>query len=200
MWIRDSSPSLHLLFERLKVGDSEALNDIFAHCQERLKTHIRRMLRGFRAVRVHGSTNDVFQEAAMRLVKALKTVPIDSPTDFLLFAACQIRRTLLDMAKRKKLGHVPAVGGDRGDELGPADLVTDDSNDPVTLAIWQEVHARIGAMQVEDRTLFDLLYYQGLSQPAAAELLDVPLSTLKKRWQNARLELMLQFENLTPFS
>jgi RNA polymerase sigma-70 factor (ECF subfamily) len=44
-------------------------------------------------------------------------------------------------------------------------------------------------LPAEDREVFDLIYYQGLSQAEAAGLLDISERTLQRRWQSARLAL-----------
>jgi len=41
----------------------------------------------------------------------------------------------------------------------------------------------------EERDAFDLLFYQGVHQADAATLLGVSESTVKRRWQAARLRL-----------
>ena len=41
----------------------------------------------------------------------------------------------------------------------------------------------------EEREVCELLWYQGLTQPQAAEVLQMPLRTLKRRWQKVRLKL-----------
>jgi RNA polymerase sigma-70 factor (ECF subfamily) len=65
--------------------------------------------------------------------------------------------------------------------------------------VWEELHTRIAGLPDEDRRLFDLIYYQGLTQPEVAELLGMPLRTLKLAWQHARARLMLGLGNEIPF-
>jgi RNA polymerase sigma-70 factor (ECF subfamily) len=63
------------------------------------------------------------------------------------------------------------------------------AGEPSTLAEWCEFHERITTLPDADRELFDLLLYQGLTQPEAANVLEIPLRTLKRRWQGAKLRL-----------
>jgi RNA polymerase sigma-70 factor (ECF subfamily) len=44
-------------------------------------------------------------------------------------------------------------------------------------------------LPAQERELFDLLWYQGLNQTEAADLLGVCVRTVKRRWQSARLLL-----------
>jgi RNA polymerase sigma factor (sigma-70 family) len=50
----------------------------------------------------------------------------------------------------------------------------------------------------EEREIFDLLWYQGLSQAEAAALLHVSERTIKRRWQAARLKLHEALQGASP--
>jgi RNA polymerase sigma factor (sigma-70 family) len=66
----------------------------------------------------------------------------------------------------------------------------DHSHDPDRLADWSDFHREVEALPEEEREAFDLLFYQGLTQAAAAGLLDVSERTIKRRWQSARMRLV----------
>ena len=57
------------------------------------------------------------------------------------------------------------------------------------MAAWTEFHRQIDRLPDEEREIFDLLWYQGLSQAEAASLLKVSERTVKRRWQSACLKL-----------
>src|SRR5690349_5712488 len=155
------------------------------------------MLKGYPNVRRWEQTDDVLQNAALRLHRTLQQLPVGTARDFFRLAALHIRRELLDLAKHyygpQGYGAHYATWGPRdnsprGDDPGPrhpADL----SQEPSHLAVWSEFHEQIGALPDEEREVFDLLWYQGLSQAEAAELLNISKSTVKRRWQAARLKL-----------
>jgi RNA polymerase sigma factor (sigma-70 family) len=63
------------------------------------------------------------------------------------------------------------------------------THEPSELAAWSEFHERAGQLPDEEREVFDLLWYQGLMQEEAAQLLGVSERTVKRRWQSARLQL-----------
>ena len=81
----------------------------------------------------------------------------------------------------------PGDSSATGSDSGPAPH--DPSDDPARLAAWGEFHERIGSLPDEERAVFDLIWYQGLSQAEAATLLNVSERTVKRRWQAARLKL-----------
>ena len=61
--------------------------------------------------------------------------------------------------------------------------------DPANLAAWAEFHAQVDRLPAEEREVFDLLWYQELSQAEVASLLNVSPRTVKRRWAAARLRL-----------
>jgi DNA-directed RNA polymerase specialized sigma24 family protein len=77
---------------------------------------------------------------------------------------------------------------DAGSDNPPLEQATT-THDPVQLAAWTEFHQQAGDLPPEQREVFDLLWYQGLTQEAAAVLLGVSVPTVKRRWAEARLRL-----------
>ncbi|MFV2068565.1 MAG: RNA polymerase sigma factor, partial [Pirellulales bacterium] len=57
------------------------------------------------------------------------------------------------------------------------------------LAEWAEFHAQIEQLPDDAREVFDLVWYGGLSQADAAEVLEVDPRTVRRRWRQARLSL-----------
>jgi RNA polymerase sigma-70 factor (ECF subfamily) len=66
---------------------------------------------------------------------------------------------------------------------------SDTPDEPSHLAAWTEFHSQIDRLPAEEREIFDLLWYQELSQAEAAAQLGVSERTVKRRWQSARLLL-----------
>jgi RNA polymerase sigma-70 factor (ECF subfamily) len=63
------------------------------------------------------------------------------------------------------------------------------AEEPATLEGWARFHEQVEALPGEEREVFNLLWYEGLSQGEVAALLGVGLRTVKRRWQKARLLL-----------
>jgi RNA polymerase sigma-70 factor (ECF subfamily) len=70
-----------------------------------------------------------------------------------------------------------------------AAAVPETTYDPGRLAAWAEFHAAVADLGEADRELFDLLWYQGLTQAEAAALLGVTERTVHSRWLAARVRL-----------
>jgi RNA polymerase sigma-70 factor (ECF subfamily) len=154
------------------------------------------MLRSYPNVHRWEQTDDVLQNATLRLYRTLQQIPVETAHDFFRLAALNIRRELLDLAKHY---YGPQGHGTRhasiadNSSLGSPDAarldVPDLSHEPSRIAAWSEFHQKIESLAESEREVFDLLWYQGLSQAEAAELLQVSERTVKRRWLSARLAL-----------
>jgi RNA polymerase sigma-70 factor (ECF subfamily) len=193
---------LQILLDRLRQGDQAARNDLIRHSRDRLRLLTRRMLRGFPGVRHWEDTSDVLQNVLIRLDRALQAVELTSARDFLRLATAQVRRELIDLAR-----HYFGPNGPGANLLPPGRMQSsepppepaDDRIDPDQLSRWHDFHIQIEALDESHRELFELLYYQGMKQAEAADLLGVPLSTLKRRWREARVRLMTSLGDRLPY-
>jgi len=202
-----SSQTLHIqaCLDRIRGGDEAARGELLGCACERLRNLARKMLKGYPNVHRWEQTDDVLQNAGIRLHRTLQQMPVQTPLDFFRLAALNIRRELLDLAKHY---YGPQGQGAHHATWGPGDPSAtgpdsgaaphDPSDDPARLAAWGEFHEQIGALPDEEREVFDLIWYQGLSQAETAELLNVSERTIKRRWQAARLKLHEALEGEVP--
>src|SRR5262249_29172027 len=156
----------------------------------------RKMLHDYRGVRRWEETGDVFQNAMLRLCRALQTVTPASLREFFRLAALQVRRELIDLARHyygpegAGANHVSqAPRDDTSTAAPPGYEAADLTQDPSRLALWTEFHRHVEGLPEEEREVFDLLFYQGLSQAEAAAVVGVSDRTIKSRWRSARLRL-----------
>lgn len=183
--------------DRLQAGDPDARDELLRQACERLRRLTRKMLKGFSRVKRWELTDDVLQNALVRLWNALRDVTPRSARDFYALAALQVRRELIDLARQyygpQGLGANQASNAETFDsahrtpcaDVGKADLTLE----PGRLAVWSEFHRRVDTLPAEEREVFDLLWYQELTQAEAALLLGISLATLKRRWLAARRRL-----------
>jgi RNA polymerase sigma factor (sigma-70 family) len=149
----------------------------------------RNMLRGFSRVRSIHETDDVWHDAAIRMLKALREITPTTQLHFCRLAGLQIRRTLIDMA-RECQRQIPTVNDIDADQLPDvSDELGRCGTSPLTMSEWAEFHGCVDSLPEDDRIVFDLLWYTGLTQQAAADLLHVDLRTIQRRWRSARLSL-----------
>jgi RNA polymerase sigma-70 factor (ECF subfamily) len=191
----DSTTQIQLRLDRLRAGDESARDELLTIACERLRHLTHKMLRDYPGVRRWEQTDDILQNAALRLCRALKDVRPESVRSFLNLAAVQVRRELIDLARHYDGPEGPgrhhqsqAGTEDSGAAPGPLDTPTD-TNDPARLAAWTEFHHTVEALPEAEREVFNLLWYQGLSQSEAATLLGVTERVAKHRWRSARLKI-----------
>lgn len=184
----DTTKELQRWLDLLNAGDVAGREGLIGRACERLQRLARMQLKGFPLVRAFDQTDDVLNAAVFRLHRCLSEVKPESLAHFFNLAGQAIRRELLDLAKKYNRVQAtvtrvpddsPELAGtpDRGEE-GPADL-----------AQWGEFHDVVEALPEEEREVVRLLYYSGLTQAEAAEILGVAERTVLRRWHAARIKL-----------
>jgi RNA polymerase sigma factor (sigma-70 family) len=190
----NTTVELQRWLDALRSGDDRGRGELVNHACERLRKLTRRMLKDFPLVRHWEQTDDVLQNALMRLYRALADVTPESLLHFYSLAALQIRRELRDLAKHylgpegQGASYYTREGANTS-ALHPAPEPRAHTEEPSTLQGWTEFHVQVEKLPEQEREVFGLLWYQGLSQGEAAEVLDVSVRTVKRRWQTARLLL-----------
>lgn len=181
--------------DRLLAGDDHAREDLIQCACARLERLTRKMLQSWQGVHRWEDTGDVMQNALLRLYRSLSETRPPSVADFFRLAALHIRRELHDLAKHyygpEGLGanHATWRAGDDQSADPMARQPGRDDDDPGNLAAWAEFHAQVERLPDDDREMFDLLWYQQLSQAETARLLGISRRTVKRRWAAARLRL-----------
>jgi RNA polymerase sigma-70 factor (ECF subfamily) len=174
-------------------GDPAALNELIVLTSKRLETLTHRMLRDYPRVHRWAQTDDVLQNALIRLCRALEQMQPASVRDFYALATTQIRRELIDLARHYagpegSAAHRESVVAEPGHP--PRDREKMDlTHEPAALADWGEFHQQVAALPGDQREVFGLLFYHGMTQEDAAEVLGVTVRTVQRRWQVALLAL-----------
>jgi RNA polymerase sigma factor (sigma-70 family) len=192
--------------EQLRQGDPTARDALLAHAADRLGSLTRRMLSDFPRLGRWVEADDVLQSALLRLLQALRSVTPPTVADFLRLATVQIRRELLDLARHYFGPEGEAANHESALPAGPAESTPPpayeppaSTHDPQRLACWADFHRQVEALPPEERAVFELLWYQELSQSEVATLLDVSVPTVKRRWLAARLRLQDALSGAGPF-
>ena len=178
----------------MRGGDACARERLIEHTCERLRSLARKMLRDFPRVHRWEETDDVFVAALAKLHRSLEAVQPESPRDFYNLAATQIRRVLIDLARRyygpEGLGanYESAAMDSDGKKLARYEKV-DGTGKPGNLTEWTEFHAKVESLPEEEREVFSLIWYGGLNQQEATLALGISERTLRRRWRSARVML-----------
>jgi len=201
-----SGQTAHLqqLVDRLQRGDVAARQELLTSAGDGLLRLTRRMFREEHRLKRWEQTEDVLQNASLRLYLALAEIKPPSVRDFYRLAALHIRRELIDLARHyygpQGLGtrQTTQRQGEGHTRSPPAYEQADTTDEPSRLATWCEFHEQVARLPEEERELFDLLWYQGLAQSEAAVLVGISERSLQRRWQTARLHLHRALHGVPP--
>jgi RNA polymerase sigma factor (sigma-70 family) len=181
------------LLDQLKIGNKESHNKLLIYASERLLSLTKKMLGDFPALKRWEQTDDVFQNAMIRLHRALSDLIPDSARHFWNLAALQIRRELQNLAQHYQgpqgIGanhHSDGAGRAADDQGAPLQTCSDATGEPTSLVQWNEFHEKVQALPNEEREVFGLLWYDELTQEEAARVMGVSLRTVKRQWLSAR--------------
>ncbi|MFQ3648837.1 MAG: sigma-70 family RNA polymerase sigma factor [Gemmataceae bacterium] len=176
---------LQVLLLRFHRGDGTAREELINHSLNRMQHLARKWFHRETALRALHQTDDIVQEAILRVLKALDQTRPTEVVAFVGLLARQVRWVLADLARQRQRIATPGWEGEV-----PAPTETHQAH-------LQEFHTQIDNLPEEHRQMFDLLFYEELSQEEVAHLLNVSIRTVKRRWQASRLALHQKLQELT---
>jgi RNA polymerase sigma factor (sigma-70 family) len=192
------STTIHVqhLLERFAANDAQAKADLIAVTHDRLLVLTRKLLGRFPNLRTQEETLTVFNESFLRLGPALDELKPKTMQQFFSLAALQIHRVLLDLIRKlrgrgkdKRPKSLSLDGpSPHGDGSPTFDVEQTGSEDSI-LAMVCDLLEAIRNLPEEAREVVELLFYQGLTQAEAAEVVGVHEDTVKRRWIRARMAL-----------
>ena len=184
---------------RFNEGDPEAREALLHATSERLLALAHKIKQSFSGVGRWEQTEDVCQIASLKIYDALKATQLNDARHYFRLAAKKIRETLIDLARHYQ--GPQGMGANHMTQLVPADGEApppphdpgEMTQNPGLLAQWQDLHLKIEELSESSREMFDLLWYNELSQEKVAELIGVSVRQVKRRWRSAKLELVELF-------
>lgn len=185
------SSEISLWLERLAAGDLAARDRIIEITIARLRVLASRMLSRFPQVRRWDDTDDVLQNAILRLHRALADVQPDSPRAIMALAATQLHRELIDLARRYRgpmsfeANHATRIP-EPADASEPPSPIDQAAAADESLDRWSAFHDVIEGLPADQREVFHLVWYLGADQKTIARLLECSERTVKSRWRAAR--------------
>jgi RNA polymerase sigma factor (sigma-70 family) len=182
---------LHRWVLRIRSGDHEARNELIRKVQGNLERLASLMLRRFPQVARFEQTEDVLNNALLRLMRSLETVQPGSVKDFFNLAAVHIRWELLDMAKhyRKVLEMETSTR-----PLEPTEVCCAEED----LDRWSRLHQVVENLPAREREVFSLTFYHDRKQVEIAELLGVDERTVRRWWCSACQKLCESMDGKPP--
>ncbi|MCA8983276.1 MAG: sigma-70 family RNA polymerase sigma factor [Planctomycetaceae bacterium] len=190
---------------RLNEGDSLARSELLNLTCDRMLKLTHRIKQSFPGVGRWEQTEDICQNASLKLYEALHDVSLTDARHFFRLAAKKIRETLLDLARHYQgpLGtganHATMSPQSPNESFVASPLEGAElSCDPRRIAEWTEMHRVIESLPEECREMFDLLWYHELTQEEVAKLIGLSTRQVKRRWREAKLLLVERMNGETP--
>jgi RNA polymerase sigma-70 factor (ECF subfamily) len=197
----ESTSALQGYLERALTGDAEARQRLLELTRDRLMRHARHFLHGrYSRLEPLAQTDDVVQQLYLKILQNqdrfwvnARGEPVRSLAELFGHASAWMRDVLCDQM-RKAYGrdnNRPAVlplDGSPSD-TSPRSEPSSSTLDGEKVQRWTEFHEAVARLPDDLRAVFDLLWYQGMSQAEAADLLGFAVRTVKLRWMKARLQV-----------
>ena len=196
----DHSTNIDNLLKRVKKQEPKAKEELISHSLERLEKLSRRMFRKYPNLRTLEETGDIVQKLVIRLHKMLsELVPEDTKSYFRL-ASQNLRWVLNDLARSSAAKYRPKNSGDLSSSTARNELLNtkDKAGGPASFAEWADFYEKIENLPDENRQILDLLWFQGLSQEEASQILKIPLRTLARKWMVTRVLIKSLLNNQFP--
>jgi RNA polymerase sigma-70 factor, ECF subfamily len=160
-------------------GQKQAINDLLPLVYDELHRLARGYFRRERGEHTLQPTALV-HEAYLRLVD--QRAPMESRGHFLAVAATQMRRILLDYARK----HRAARGGGEGRKVLLEDTMAICEQRPVDMILLDVALHKLAALDQDQAQLVELRFFGGLSVEETAEVMGTSSATVKRSWSSAR--------------
>ena len=183
---------LAICLERLASGEKSARNEILEICDQRMRVLSHRLLGKFARVRRWDNTDDVAQNAAIRLHRALADTVPDSPRGLMALMSIQIQRELIDLARKHSGPHSWASNHDTNAGVKDGACRVEEASvavprdEAVPIDRWEEFHAAIESLPGDLREVFRMVWYLGMDRESVAKAMGCSVRTLGRMWAEAR--------------
>jgi RNA polymerase sigma-70 factor, ECF subfamily len=167
------------LLGELKQGDKQAANHILPLVYDELHRLARSYFRRERGEHTLQPTALV-HEAYIRLVD--QRAPLESRGHFMALAATQMRRILLDYARK----HQAARRGAGGQKVLLEDTMAISHQKPVDIIALDAALHKLNGLDADQSRVVELRFFGGLSVEETAEAMGVSPATVKRGWGSAR--------------
>jgi RNA polymerase sigma factor (sigma-70 family) len=174
------------LIERLRQGDDTARRRLLERAHDRVvKIAATIFHKDFARLRAGHDLESVVSETWIRLSASLEAVQPRSVDEFFGLVILRIRQVLLDMARREgRIDRTLTHGeGDAPAEAG------DSTYEPARLALLTEFHTQVEGLVGDERRVFELIYYGGLTQAEIARITALHPRKISRLWFSATRRL-----------
>lgn len=167
------------LLGEIERGQKQAVNDLLPLVYDELHRLARSYFRRERGEHTMQPTALV-HEAYIRMVD--QRAPLESRGHFMAMAATQMRRVLLDYARK----HRAARRGGEDQKVLLEDTMVICEQRPVDMILLDVALGKLAALDARQAQLVELRFFAGLSVEETAEVMELSPATVKRSWSSAR--------------
>ncbi|MCE5197619.1 MAG: sigma-70 family RNA polymerase sigma factor [Armatimonadota bacterium] len=173
------------IVERVLAGEMDAFSVLVDRYQDRIFSAV------FNYVYNHDDAIDITQEAFVKAYSRLKSFNASSAFYTWLYRIAV--NSAIDFLRKRKSRPADSLDDDKFSEIGFEPVSHDASTDPEKVVVRSEqvqtLRKAIASLSSKLKSALILHDVEGLSQEEVAEILNVPLGTVKSRVSRARVEL-----------
>jgi RNA polymerase sigma-70 factor (ECF subfamily) len=182
--------------DRFNAGDPEAHGWLLDYALRNWRKNVSTTLHGeFDRVASREQTDDVLSLVCGRVLADWRRgYAPTTPGEFFAQLNQNLRNVLLNLVDTHygqdgdRPAPLPLEGGTDSD-AGPGHDRGTDTDDPARIAEFAEFHRQVAALPEGVRDVFELLFFDHVTQAEAARALGVTVRTVRQRYDEARLRL-----------
>jgi RNA polymerase sigma factor (sigma-70 family) len=190
----DNTTQLQRLIDRLRSAETdspEIIDELVARVYARIGRLARRIFHvSFPRLGATHETGTVHHEALLKIRRALNRSRPATVNEFWALSTQIIRRTLIDLARKydrsplRKAQPIDAIGAHNTD----GELLCEPAGSyesPEVVEMWTDLHNRVSRLPKPQRDVFELCFYNGLTQREAAAVLGYDPAKVNRLWLQA---------------
>lgn len=169
-----NTADLQALIDRIARGDMDARRLLLEQAYRRLEALAATILqRSFPDLARRHEVDSILSETWLRLMPALDKVQPPTVGDFFRLAAHKMRQVLLDLVQSQRRHAHAELAETAADGASPVPAApANQTYDPARLALWTELHQQVESLEPDERTVFEMHYYLGMTQADIARVLN----------------------------
>jgi len=194
----DNTTELQRLIDQLCAGGAQSpasVDELVGRVYARTRRLARRIFRvSFPRLGAGHETGTVHHEALLRIRKTLNRSQPATVKEFWALSTHIIRHTLIDLARQYDRSvllnaqRLEVKGGCDPDGKRSVEPAVQEEL-PEVAEIWTQFHNRAKELPKPQRDVFELCFYNGLSQREAAQVIGCDAATVSRLWRRAIAEL-----------
>lgn len=180
--------------------DPATQSDLPEYLRNRMKVLVERMFSQWPHLRNDRQIDAYIHNVTNKLAISLRHVRPTNIESFLQLTASEMRLSLEVLARAglnddsQIASTGPEFQSTKSIVEGDVTLIDLHDSKPGKGMTWLRFHSAVRQLPAEERTIFDLLYYHGMSRAEVTDLLEIPEPDLNRRWLSSRRMILREMD------